>query len=235
MRLAIVEDEKIHQDYLIDKLETAAKKESIKLSIHVFNTAEKFLEFNKSNWFDGILLDIRLDEMNGFSLAKRIREKDDQVPIAFITGEKDYVFKGYDVDACAYILKPIEQNAIDNLVKKLIVFMENSETPLLIKTKENNITVYKKNIVCIESNDHQTILTTLDKTYVCIMKMKEWQEALDDDMFYKPHRTCFMNIDKIHLIEKKQVIMCNGQVLPIARGKWEPLMQAYMTHRRQVY
>ncbi len=54
-------------------------------------------ENNESYPFDMIVLDIQMGKMNGIELAKKIREIDNNVIIAFISGMADFVFEGYEV------------------------------------------------------------------------------------------------------------------------------------------
>jgi two-component SAPR family response regulator len=54
-------------------------------------------ENNQSYCFDMIVLDIQMGKMNGIELAKKIREIDNNVIIAFISGMADFVFEGYEV------------------------------------------------------------------------------------------------------------------------------------------
>ena len=54
---------------------------------------------------DLLMLDIQMEHMTGIELAHRIRDLHLDNLICFITGVKDYVFEGYDVNAIGYILK----------------------------------------------------------------------------------------------------------------------------------
>ena len=54
-------------------------------------------ENNQLYCFDMIVLDIQMGKMNGIELAKKIREIDNNVIIAFISGMADFVFEGYEV------------------------------------------------------------------------------------------------------------------------------------------
>lgn len=56
--------------------------------------------------YDLLLLDIQLPGMDGVSVARQVRQKDDKVLIAFITSMTAYAVQGYSVHAMDYILKP---------------------------------------------------------------------------------------------------------------------------------
>lgn len=235
MKIAIVEDEKIHQDYLITMLQRAAKEHKISLSLRVFESGEAFLFAFEEEKMDVVLLDIQLKTMNGYVLAETIRKKDKEIPLAFITGVRDYVFEGYNVDACGYLLKPIKQESASQLLSKIIKKLSLREKPLTVKTKDGIINLYENDIYYIESANHNTFLVTDKGDYVSNIKLSEWIEELSKEKFFKPHRCYIINLAMIEKIEKTEILMKKAVQIPIARGMWEPLMKAYLDYRRKDY
>lgn len=70
-------------------------------------------EFQKST-FDLCILDVMMPKMDGFSLAKLIREKDEQVPLIFLTAKmlKEDVIEGLKLGADDYITKPFNSEEL---------------------------------------------------------------------------------------------------------------------------
>ena len=235
MKIAIVEDEKIHQDYLAAMLRGVSKDYGIVLSLRVFDSGEAFLFAFEEEKVDAVLLDIQLKTMNGYALAEIIRQKDKNIPLAFITGIKDYVFEGYNVDACGYILKPIKKESVYQLMNKIIKKLSSVERSLMVKTKDGIINLYENDIYYIESANHSTILHINKGSYVSNTKLREWVEELSEEKFFKVHRCYIINLGMIEKIEKTEVLMNNAAEIPIARGMWEELMRAYLAYRRKVY
>ena len=58
--------------------------------------------------FDILFMDIIMDDMNGMTCARMIRQQDKLVNIVFLTSSTDYVYEGYEVNAAAYLLKPLD-------------------------------------------------------------------------------------------------------------------------------
>jgi two-component system, OmpR family, response regulator VicR len=69
------------------------------------------------------ILDVMLPKMDGFSLAKKIREKDPDIPILFLTArsEKEDKIYGLQLGADDYITKPF---SIEELVLKIGIFLK---------------------------------------------------------------------------------------------------------------
>ncbi len=72
--------------------------------------------------FDLCILDVMMPKIDGFSLAKKIREADDKVPVIFITARslKQDKLKGYDLGADDYITKPFDEEELLWKIKALV-------------------------------------------------------------------------------------------------------------------
>lgn len=84
--------------------------------------------------FDLCLLDIMMPNMDGFTLAKEIREIDNDVPLFFISAKtmKDDIIQGYKLGADDYITKPFD---IEVLLLKIKAIMKRNDE--LNKEQEN--------------------------------------------------------------------------------------------------
>ena len=77
-------------------------------SVLVAHTGSGGLELAMIYAFDAVVLDIMLPEMNGFEVARRMRDENNETPILFLTArdtEADLV-RGLDVGADDYLTKP---------------------------------------------------------------------------------------------------------------------------------
>ena len=89
------------------------------------NGVEGGEKFNRVS-FDICLLDIMMPYKDGFSLAKEIRNKDDGVPIIFLTAKsmKDDVVKGYNIGADDYLTKPFDSDVLLLKMKSMFQRMD---------------------------------------------------------------------------------------------------------------
>jgi len=90
-------------------------------------------QFQKKE-FDICLLDVNMPVRDGFSLAKKIRQLSDVIPIFFITAkslEEDKI-KGFETGADDYITKPF---SIEELIMRMDVFLRRTKK-LQADTKE---------------------------------------------------------------------------------------------------
>ncbi len=85
------------------------------------NGIEGFEKFKK-NLFDLCLLDVMMPYKDGFTLAKEIREKNDIIPLIFLTAKtlKEDVLKGFKIGADDYISKPFDSEVLLAKIKSIL-------------------------------------------------------------------------------------------------------------------
>ena len=85
------------------------------------NGIEGLEKFRKED-FDLCILDVMMPYKDGFTLAKEIREKNDQVPIIFLTAKtlKEDVLKGYKAGGDDYLTKPFDSQVLLAKIKAIL-------------------------------------------------------------------------------------------------------------------
>jgi two-component system OmpR family response regulator len=102
------------------------------------NGMEGFEKFKKDN-FDVCILDVMMPYKDGFTLAKEIREKNEHVPIVFLTAKtmKEDVLKGYKAGADDYLNKPFDSEV---LLMKLKAILQRKASNGLADSKKFEFT-----------------------------------------------------------------------------------------------
>jgi len=79
---------------------------------------EKF----KKDTFDLCLLDVMMPYKDGFTLAKEIREKNESVPLIFLTAKtmKEDVLKGFKIGADDFLSKPFDSEVLLAKIKSIL-------------------------------------------------------------------------------------------------------------------
>ena len=121
------------------------------------SSALKILE---QNYFDLIILDVMMPDMDGFTLANKIKYQFTETPFIFLTSRslKIDVLKGFALGAVDYLKKPIDEEELvvrlNTLLNTLSVkksLLKNSTTKFTlgkyIFNKDNLQLVYKDNVV----------------------------------------------------------------------------------------
>ncbi len=111
-RILIIEDEQGIAETIIYALSTEGFD-----TIHVI-TGNSALEEVNNSYFDLLILDIGLPDINGFDLLKEIRKNHD-IPIIILTARSDEIDKiiGLELGADDYVVKPFSPRELTARVK----------------------------------------------------------------------------------------------------------------------
>lgn len=108
MRVICVDDEQLSLDLIMDNCRSI---ESIK-KIKGFDDSLEALEYAKSNKIDVAFLDIDMPNMDGITLAKKLRELLPNLNVIMTTAYSSYALDAYNNDCSGYLIKPITADAI---------------------------------------------------------------------------------------------------------------------------
>jgi DNA-binding response OmpR family regulator len=118
-RILLAEDD----DQLRDLLQEALEEERYAVTACV--NGKQAIDIFRKDKFDICLLDIMMPEKDGFTVARKIREQSDVIPILFISTKSliEDKIEGYHKGADDYIVKPFN---MQELLLKLEVFLRRT-------------------------------------------------------------------------------------------------------------
>lgn len=233
MRIAICDDDSTQIAVLESYVQTWAQKNDVEINIKKFNSAENFLfEWTATGQFDLLFLDIKMREMTGIELAEIIRKEDEEVAIVFVTGDESFVFKGYDVDALYYLIKPItEENCAKCLEKVASRLSDNEETSLLINAENKLKRIKYSDLICFESVSHYLEVHTTKEKLRYRKKIGDLEDELKDrPEFVRIHRCSIVNLKHVDSIESNSLFLDDGTELPISRNRWRDTHIAFVRY-----
>lgn len=237
LHFAVCEDEEVCREGLVRELEAWAREEQEVCSVEQFPTADAFLfAWEERKDTDVLLLDIEMPGMDGMALAKKLRGMGERLGIIFVTGNPEFALEGYDLEAVSYIVKPIKRERLHmalNRARERGAHREAILAPLSAGEVEK---VYLSDICCLEGSGHETLIWKRDGgSLSCRTGLRQMEQEIEErsEAFFKPHSSFLINLGRVDKIGKKEIRMENRMLVPVARGKWEPLNQAYMAYFRR--
>lgn len=105
-QIAVVEDNDAMRAQLCGFIAQYAQESGHQLDVTAFSDGAQLVEPYRPG-FDIIFLDIEMPTLGGMPTAERIRRKDPDVVLVFVTNMAQYAIRGYEVDALDFVLKPV--------------------------------------------------------------------------------------------------------------------------------
>lgn len=113
MNILIIEDEKLAAEKLNNLLEQSERPTKVVATLDSVDSAIEWLKANDCP--DLIITDIHLIDGLCFSIFENVKVK---CPIVFATAYEKYAIQAFEVNSIDYLLKPIEQERLDQALEK---------------------------------------------------------------------------------------------------------------------
>ncbi|NVM66899.1 DNA-binding LytR/AlgR family response regulator [Mucilaginibacter sp. SG538B] len=171
-------------------------------------------------------LDIDMPGMNGLDFARIISGK---TQIIFTTSFREYGPEAFELLACDYLLKPFSYERFLAAVGKLKPLQVTTGTNpsfffVRTETRGKYLQVTVNDIVFIESNDNLVRITSNSGTVTAMHNLTEVYSWLPPEQFSRIHHSYIVNLQQVHAVDRGQVILKNGKIIPIGRQYKERFM-----------
>ena len=166
--------------------------------------------------YDVLFLDIMMPEIDGISLARELRELDEDMLIVFITSKIEFMQTGYEVKAFRYLLKDQIDTGLPKIWKDIEKeLLDRADTYFTYEFERKTYRYPCRDILYLESNLRRIILHTNRDTATLYGKLDDL--AIKYPMFVRIHKSFLVNRRHIRSISAGMVVLSNGDVLPISR------------------
>ena len=204
--------------------------------LQLYNSAEQLLfEVGQPEAqelaFDLILLDIQMGGMDGITLARQLRAQDKRVTLAFLTAAREYVFEGYEVQAVRYLLKPMQQEKVFELLD--LARQNLQEQPsLILNCADEKKKLYLSQIAAIEAQGHYLIFHTTTGQLQQKASLSSLAGHLGDS-FVMSHRSFYVNLAHLLRISRTECTLDTGLTVPVSRGAYKNLNEQFIRYYRK--
>ncbi len=230
INITICDDETIERRYLKKLVHGWAKEQGHFLCVKTFESGESFLfDYEENKEVDILLLDIQMKEIDGVSLAKKLRETNSEVQIIFITGITEFISEGYEVSALHYLLKPVKEEKLFEVLTKAVEKLGQADKSMVLNINKENVIITLKDIKYIESADHYIIINTIDNIYKLKMSLGDIEKKLDKS-FIRCQRSFIIGLNHIKKTTKSSVFLEGNIEIPISRGMYKTINEVIIKY-----
>ncbi len=197
----------------------SADVEILGMAKNAFEGSEMILEMKP----DFIILDIQMPGKSGIEMLEMIPSF--QGEIIFVTAFNDYAIEAFKKGALHYILKPVDPDELDDALQRIKISIEKKKPIgkyLSLSTSDGWAVVRISEIVHCESYKNYTTIYLPDTKHTISKTLKEVEEKLPSENFYRVHNSHLINIDYVQKVLKSDggnVLLSNSALIPISKGK----------------
>ena len=213
----VVDDNKKFLDIMSDFITKTMMSNKFVYKTHKFVEYDSsFYDIMNSNLSNKIyILDIETREASGIDVARKIRKHDIDSIIIFATvhNEAGLVLLKDDLMFLNFICKFDDfENKLSNSINKALEFIHH-KVNIKFEDRGTIYTIPLSDILYVtkESNDRKCIIETANSEFKVSLTLKEVVELCDNKLI-QTHRSCFVNMDRVRMIDKHDniIVFDNG-------------------------
>ncbi len=175
---------------------------------------------------DVAFLDIRMPGLTGLEVALKVVQLKPETRLVFLTAYDEYAVEAFDRGAIDYLLKPVDEDRLLKTVNRLQGLLtsqanqtKNPDVELLlnlvngsqkqsfamwlnVQDGESVKVISIDDVLFLKAEDKYTTLVTAQREYLLRQSIKQLEDQLDPQRFWRIHRSTLVNMEYVDRIEK---------------------------------
>jgi len=218
MRLAIVDDESVYRNQIAELIDSICGRSEVSCFLYA-DGSELVRSFENGFKLDAIFLDIEMNEVDGMTAAKKVREYSKDIPIVFLTSHTELAMDGYEVEAFRFLSKPVNETKLRETLADLEKRLKVDEKIVLHKDGEEIINSIS-DLIYVEAANNSVRFCFRRDSVELRMKFTDAVKMVDElsHDFVKIHRSYYVSLAHMKKLSATDVLLDNKETLPVARS-----------------
>ena len=190
---------------------------------------------------DLVFLDIAMPNMSGFDVLSQFDEPDFEV--IFVTAYDNYAIQAIRHAAIGYIVKPIDDEALAQAIKKaekniqlksakennkiLLDLLTEKSNTISIPTQDGYTFIKKDHVIRLEGADGYTKIICKDQSeYLSSYNLGKFLELLNNHNFFQPHRSHIINLKYVtRYLNEGYLELTDKTTVPLVKTKRKAFLE----------
>lgn len=230
LTIAICDDAPADLNQIHEIITRILRKAGIHHSISAYESAASLLsDIRSDNQFHILFLDVMMKEQNGLDLAAQLRKQQNQVPIVFISANREMALYGYEVSAVRYLAKPIDEGKLEEALMYCVEEWQKQKE-ILLPTGWGQYRISVSDILFIEAFDRGIRVVLENETVESRLKFREAEMLLPMSSFIRCHRAFLVNPAFIKCLRPYEFILLNGQHIPVGKARYPEIRRKFVQY-----
>lgn len=214
MNIAICDDEMTWQKKLIDLLDQYSLEKHIEIKKKCFSSGSALSETDEV--FDIIFMDYQMEGLNGIETAGKIRLKNSESVIIFVSSYPQIAPDTFEVKAFRFLKKPIISEKLFRALDDYIAEID-TDSFLAFKMKDGTLRIRISDIIYVEAARNHTIIHTAKNNHEVLINLKEIEKKLPREKFYRSHKAFLVSFFHIETHTKTDIRFDDGSSAFLSR------------------
>ncbi len=232
LSIAVCDDEVIECCNMAKRIKEIMEEMKMPCIIRQFQSGGELLQALES--FDIVFLDIIMQDLDGMKTAQAFRKKASDKILIFVSSSREYVFEAYDVEAFQYLLKPVDDRKLKNVLQKAIVKTQSRSQEFIIVSRERQKKkLFLDDIYYFEIKGRIVDAHGPEGIFTYYEQIGELENKIRDKGFFRCHKSYLINLKYVDGYSRKEVVLENGEKIVIAKRRYDKFVQEMLKVMRK--
>lgn len=211
-------------------IEAVAASRNLETDIRFYTRGEQLLlDFSRGE-ADLAFIDVVMgDGMNGIETARKLRERDEDIPIVFVTSSVEYALDGYSVQATHYLVKPANVPDVEAVFDRCGRQFAQTHRTIELVSKRSAERILAKDIIYAEVMGNRTTVKMRNEELAAYEPLSKLAE-MGGETFLRCHRSFLVNMAHIAMVKGHEFVMDNGDRIPIRTNGFREVINQYQEY-----
>lgn len=205
--------------------------------VSIYSDAESFLADIESEkkQYDLYLMDIYMNDfMNGIELVERLRKVQEEAVVCFVSASNDFYREAYDLYAIQYLIKPVQEESVQKLLRKVQKSLKRGDMPsggnekkmIYSRWGKTGAIPYGK-IRYVSSRGHTLFIYCTDgQIQESTGKLNDLEHQVCGDIFLRCHQSFIVNMYHVEGLSGTELTVA-GEQIPVSRRYYAEVKKRY--------
>ena len=225
MNILICDDDKKDIERLKSLIERYDARKHIGIEVFCYESGASLISAMSAIAPDIIFLDINLGLMDGLTLAGKIRETYEEVPIVLVTAFINYALDGYKVRASRFLVKDDLDKTLPECMDDICRQIRKKTKNMLFSCVEGDVEIKLAEIVFIETTGHKSTIHLKEQDYHLYESMDELESKLGAYGFIRVHQSFMVNARHVRSISNYTLTLDTGYEIKVPKARYKQVRQ----------
>lgn len=219
LSVAVCDDEITECCYISGRIRRLLEEMQVPALIRQFGSGEELL--SAASQFDLIFLDILMRGLDGMQTAQMLRRQAFDPLLVFLSSSRDYVWDAYDVEAFQYLVKPVDDKKLKQVLQRAARKTESRAQEFIVVNSGRQVRkLFLDEIYYFEIKGRVMDVHGTQGVFAYYGQIGVLEQMLQDKGFFRCHKSYLINLKYAAGYNRQEAILDNGEKIMIAKRRY---------------